>query len=487
MDRPLKRTLGETFDARPACVANKPAKSPRLEDSAPAPPAPCENSQTQLDILVTLIDSWQRTAAVAAVALAATPTSAPLSLELATLHSQSLAQLGLLGAAVAELEGGLQRMCSSSADEQPGLAAHPDAADDGRQRAELVNRCLLSSLYDLQLSAPVPLGVAAGGLHCGPASNTAVASSTCGGPCSSHGGGAGALLNYQCAMALASRLHDFPTLTRCAVALAELHIAGRDLGAASDTFDACVAACCEVADAGMRVALLQRVLPMSMEVLCMQGRIAESFERWRAYNQVLSLLGRSVPEECPICAEPFTPDRPCVALGCGHSFHRSCCDAWLGHRMFVSGTFRAECPVCKQVDPCLKPTPAAMQALEEFKRLRSGDGGASSSRSGSVSGSAGGSVSGGDSNTCGRSSATSGTTSGTTSGSGSGSDGDSDADSSMAGGGSGGGCSDGSSGWDESGIESAGNASGASEAGRLGAATLWAVAGRPAPARLLRR
>lgn len=53
-----------------------------------------------------------------------------------------------------------------------------------------------------------------------------------------------------------------------------------------------------------------------------QGRTAESFQRWRLLNGVLAESGRAVPEECPICAEPFSPERACVALSCGHSFHR---------------------------------------------------------------------------------------------------------------------------------------------------------------------
>ncbi len=40
---------------------------------------------------------------------------------------------------------------------------------------------------------------------------------------------------------------------------------------------------------------------------------------------------------------------------------RSCCDRWLGHKMLVAGRFRAECPVCKQVDAGFKPTPTALQ------------------------------------------------------------------------------------------------------------------------------
>ncbi|PNH12212.1 hypothetical protein TSOC_000894 [Tetrabaena socialis] len=109
-----------------------------------------------------------------------------------------------------------------------------------------------------------------------------------------------------------------------------------------------------------------------------KGRTEESFGRWRAFNELLAAAGRSIPDECPICADEFTPQQACAVLGCGHSFHRSCCDTWLGTRMFMTGEFRAECPLCKQLDSSLKPTPAAIQALADYKRSCEEGGGSGS-------------------------------------------------------------------------------------------------------------
>lgn len=53
-----------------------------------------------------------------------------------------------------------------------------------------------------------------------------------------------------------------------------------------------------------------------------QGLTFEAFARFRALNSLLAAAGRSVPEECPICTEEFTPNRACVSLCCGHSFHK---------------------------------------------------------------------------------------------------------------------------------------------------------------------
>lgn len=76
--------------------------------------------------------------------------------------------------------------------------------------------------------------------------------------------------NCERALVLASHLGEPRTLVYFAVGLAELHIARRDLAAATSTFDACAAACAALGDGGLRGALLQRVLPMAMEVLNMQ-------------------------------------------------------------------------------------------------------------------------------------------------------------------------------------------------------------------------
>ncbi|EFJ45102.1 hypothetical protein VOLCADRAFT_106119 [Volvox carteri f. nagariensis] len=191
-----------------------------------------------------------------------------------------------------------------------------------------------------------------------------------------------AICNLERATSLAAQLREYEVLTYCAIGLAELQISRRDLAAASATFDGCVTSCAAIADAPLRASLLQRVLPKSMEVCNMQGRTADSFTRLRLLNTVLSLDGRSVTEECPICGEAFTGSRACLAFGCGHSFHRDCCDGWLGRKMFTCGSFRAECPVCAQVDWSLKPTPAATRALEEYRQACGGTGSTSGSNGG---------------------------------------------------------------------------------------------------------
>ncbi|KXZ46425.1 hypothetical protein GPECTOR_43g861 [Gonium pectorale] len=136
-------------------------------------------------------------------------------------------------------------------------------------------------------------------------------------------------------LALAAHLRDYPALARCAVALAEVHIGGRDLVAAGAVFDGCVAVCAAIPDAVLRCALLTQLLPMSMEVLNMQ--------------------------------------RACIVLSCGHAFHRDCCDAWMGSSMLASGSFQPECPQCGSLDPMLKPTPAALQELQHRRNVRLAD------------------------------------------------------------------------------------------------------------------
>lgn len=72
-------------------------------------------------------------------------------------------------------------------------------------------------------------------------------------------------------MELSALLGDFETLTYCTVAEVELHVGAKDLAAAAAAFDCCVAAVTAgVVDPQLRARLLQRVLPMSMEILNMQ-------------------------------------------------------------------------------------------------------------------------------------------------------------------------------------------------------------------------
>ncbi|GFR51192.1 hypothetical protein Agub_g13539 [Astrephomene gubernaculifera] len=270
------------------------------------------------------------------------------------------------------------------------LGLRGESSSNGRTTAEvhceLANRCLLSSLYDAQL-ALMDLGTttAARGYPAGSSAK----------PCPAANVVPMAILNAQHAISLASYLQEYDSLVYCAVSLAGLHVGRRrDLAAAAAVLDECAAQlmCCGASAAGIgeddtarRAALLLRVLPKSMEVYNMQGRTSDSFARWQQLNRALLLCGRSTPQRCPICAGPFSPDRGCFAMSCGHSFHRDCCDAWLGRMMHTSGVFRAECPVCKQHDPALHPTPAAVQALNGHRRA-AGEHGASTS-SGSDSGS----------------------------------------------------------------------------------------------------
>ncbi|PNH03506.1 hypothetical protein TSOC_010430 [Tetrabaena socialis] len=79
-----------------------------------------------------------------------------------------------------------------------------------------------------------------------------------------------AIANYDRSLALAGRVGEYETLTYCTVGLAELHMSRRDLASASAAFDRCVAACGGVAEPALRSSLLQRVLPLSVEVLNMQ-------------------------------------------------------------------------------------------------------------------------------------------------------------------------------------------------------------------------
>lgn len=80
-----------------------------------------------------------------------------------------------------------------------------------------------------------------------------------------------AIWNCRRAVAVSALLGDFETLTYCTVAEVELHVGAKDLAAAAAAFDACVAAVTPgVADPQLRARLLQRVLPMSMEILNMQ-------------------------------------------------------------------------------------------------------------------------------------------------------------------------------------------------------------------------
>ncbi|GIL50610.1 hypothetical protein Vafri_6749 [Volvox africanus] len=91
--------------------------------------------------------------------------------------------------------------------------------------------------------------------------------------------------------------------------------------------------------------------------------------------------------------------------------------------MFICGTFRAECPVCTQVDWSLKPTPAALLALEEFKvacasGIASGSSGGPSGygfyRDDNINGDAGSSSSSSSSSSGSSSSSESGSNSGST-------------------------------------------------------------------------
>ncbi|GIL81026.1 hypothetical protein Vretimale_9266 [Volvox reticuliferus] len=231
-------------------------------------------------------------------------------------------------------------------------------ASNGCLRSELINRCFLASLYEAQLAARSGLfAPCSAGKFGSPIPGQELCNDTL----------PKAMCNLERATALAAQLREYEVLTYCAIGLAELQISCRDLAAASATFDGCVASCTAIADVPLRASLLQRLLPKSMEVCNMQGRTADSFVRLRLLNTVLALNGRCVTEECSICGKALSGDRACLALGCGHSFHRDCCDSWLGRKMFICGTFRAECPVCTQVDWSLKPTPAALLALEEFK------------------------------------------------------------------------------------------------------------------------
>ncbi|GLC69281.1 E3 ubiquitin-protein ligase [Pleodorina starrii] len=286
--------------------------------------------------------------------LPAHPYSAPLTQ--AKSGNCSHMYMKQLAEAVALMEDGLRR------------------ASDGCTRSELINRCFLSSLYEAQL-----------------ASHSAVSTADAAGRLNSEPGTVGgdtviqAMRNLERATGLAAHLCEYEVLTYCAIGLAELQISRRDLAAASATFDSCVASCVAIVDAPLRASLLQRLLPKSMEVCNMQGRTADSFARLQLLNSVLALNGRSVAEECPICGEALTQERACLALGCGHSFHRDCCDCWLGRKMFMCGTFRAECPVCTQVDWSLQPTPAAARALEEFK-VACGDVGSASGSNGGPAG-----------------------------------------------------------------------------------------------------
>eukprot|EP00879_Flechtneria_rotunda_P017095 GHRR01017903.1.p2 GENE.GHRR01017903.1~~GHRR01017903.1.p2 ORF type:complete len:146 (+),score=74.41 GHRR01017903.1:1121-1558(+) len=57
-----------------------------------------------------------------------------------------------------------------------------------------------------------------------------------------------------------------------------------------------------------------------------------------------------------------------MLLACGHIFHRNCCNEWFGHKLFEAGQFRPECPLCRQVDLSLQPSPTALSALEDIQQ-----------------------------------------------------------------------------------------------------------------------
>jgi hypothetical protein len=96
-------------------------------------------------------------------------------------------------------------------------------------------------------------------------------------------------------------------------------------------------------------------------------------EAWRSQIRTISL-----PDECPICYEAFTPSHPAVAFigsnACTHIFRRGCLKVWLNS----CDNYTLRCPTCQQSWFCLASNdnePVSMEDIEEESGDEVGDGG----------------------------------------------------------------------------------------------------------------
>ncbi|KAF6262211.1 hypothetical protein COO60DRAFT_1496951 [Scenedesmus sp. NREL 46B-D3] len=176
---------------------------------------------------------------------------------------------------------------------------------------------------------------------------------------------------------LAAALSDHQQQAQAAADLAAQYTAAADAMSACRMYAECMQACsAAVAGAGGGPSssgswipeLLTEVVPAAIDAHLAQEDAAGARSCLTSYNTLLLAAGKSTCDECVVCYEALTGSSAVTLLGCGHIFHRACCNEWFGHKLFEAGRFQAECPLCRQVDESLQPSETAVAALQEIQQ-----------------------------------------------------------------------------------------------------------------------
>eukprot|EP00877_Chromochloris_zofingiensis_P007255 jgi/Chrzof1/2783/Cz11g29080.t1 len=259
--------------------------------------------------------------------------------------SKAYEELGQPDKAIQAVEEGLAVHTSSAT---KSSAAPHASIGSGPATYELQNRGLLSRLYDSTMSSDAIADAVP---------SRYVASS---------------ISNSLRMVDLAEAVHDHQQHAAAATDLAVQYTSVGNLNQASSWFKVSLEACLLAHDTDWSHDMQMHNLPLAIDCLNQQGLYEDAYQYLQQHNVALEATGRSTCTECIICHEAFNTSTAAIVLACGHTFHRCCVNEWFGHLLYTTHSFSPACPLCKRVDPALRPSDPALKALDDIHQYEQG-------------------------------------------------------------------------------------------------------------------